>query len=412
VMLREAYEKRDVTALRAVARQASTSKRPAISLDILARCLWGLRAKSDTLRVLRMAHDRYPGDYRVSHDLAVHLDRKEPAAAREAVHALWMAVAARPHDAHLRVDLGLYLMDGLKDVHQAIRVLEQAKGMAPESGRPRAFLGFAYMRVGRFDEAIQALRFAAERLPEDPSTALLLGMLLCREARFDEGLPYSRRAVALEPESPEAHGRLGLALIDHGEFRAAVAALEEGQRRAVAQGKPRGPTAAWLERARQFLKAERRLDRVLETGSGPPDAAQRALLGMVARRKHLPVTAVRLLEPLLDSDKYAKTPFRPFAEAALAAAAASAGKGRDVESIDEAERKRLASLALTWLKRELPVIRADVNAGKLSILHASEALHVWRHDPNLQELARKGGAESGWPAFVESFERYLDELVR
>jgi len=83
---------------------------------------------------------------------------------------------------------------------------------APESAENRAFLGGAYVEVGRFADAIPQLEKAIQLDPKSAAAHNDLGNALMALNRLPQALPHFERAVTLEPKNEVMLFNLGNAL--------------------------------------------------------------------------------------------------------------------------------------------------------------------------------------------------------
>lgn len=106
---------------------------------------------------------------------------------------------------------------------QALDAAERAVELAPESGMALASLGFAYSKLGRWEEAERALEEAVERSPGYATAHQWLGLLLGDLGRPNEGLVHTRRAAVLDPVSPVVRITLATLLRQSGRVEEALA---------------------------------------------------------------------------------------------------------------------------------------------------------------------------------------------
>jgi tetratricopeptide (TPR) repeat protein len=186
------------------------------------------------------------------HRAMVHLDAFEWAAA---VEPLRRVVAARPGD--LQVAFALSLVGGLDECRsladavsanpalapyaEAIRgLIASAEGRdadavaafvacergAPPTGFLLDRLGWAYLRLGRLEEAERVLRRSRELEPEGRFAPFALAGILLDRDRPAEAAEEALQAIGRHYRWPEAHARLGVALAQLGRTREAVRAFE------------------------------------------------------------------------------------------------------------------------------------------------------------------------------------------
>jgi tetratricopeptide (TPR) repeat protein len=190
------------------------------------------------------------------HRAIVHLDAFEWP---QAVEPLRRVVAARPGDLHARLLLAFALSlvggldecralaDGLASDRRLAPFVEGIRGLiASAEGRdedavaclaacerdaaPSGFLldrlGWAYLRIGRLDEAERLLRRSRELEPEGRFAPFALAGIHLDRDRPEEAVEEALRAIGRHYRWPEAHARLGIALARLGRIDEAVQALE------------------------------------------------------------------------------------------------------------------------------------------------------------------------------------------
>lgn len=178
-------------------------------------------------------------DYRATLDAdPVHTDalhllgvlRHQQGRHEEAVDLVGRAVALRPDDAGLQLNLGNALK-ALGRLDGAIERFRNALSLAPEFPLAHYNLGNAYALAGRHADAVDAFERSLRLQPNDASTYNNLGNALHATGRSDEAIAAFSRALALRPGHAGAHNNLGMALAAIGrpdeaidQFRAALTA--------------------------------------------------------------------------------------------------------------------------------------------------------------------------------------------
>ena len=134
-------------------------------------------------------------------------------------------VRESPDEAEYRAFLGAAYVevgrftDAVPHLEAAIRLDQTAAGAHGD-------LGTALLAQGRVPEALVHLRRAARLAPRDEGLQFNLGNALNRAARFDEAAAAYRRALALNPDFPDAHVNLGALLFSRGRVRDALPYFE------------------------------------------------------------------------------------------------------------------------------------------------------------------------------------------
>jgi hypothetical protein len=198
-----------------------------------------------------------------------------------------------------------------------------------------------------------------------------LGEGLMHSGRFAEALTALRRARDLAP-------------------KAATKAMADEQ---VEQLRDIGQLLAECERLVELdaLLARVREGAVEVTASG----VALELAAFALRRRDCPRTAARLAEGAFARDRSAAEDPRAGHRltAACAAAMASAGRGRDADRLDPAEKARLRELALRWLRAELAAGPPD----RAAALLAEPALAGVRDTSAMEALP--AGERAAWKVF-------------
>ncbi|RDU97081.1 tetratricopeptide repeat protein [Trinickia dinghuensis] len=178
-------------------------------------------------------------DYRAAIDAdPVHTDalhllgvlRHQQGRHEEAADLVGRAVALRPNDAALQLNLGNALK-ALGRLDGAIDRFRNALSLAPEFPLAHYNLANTYALVGRHQDAVDAFERSLRLQPNDASTYNNLGNALHALGRSEEAIAAFSRALALRPGHAGAHNNLGMAFAALGrtedalaQFRAALAA--------------------------------------------------------------------------------------------------------------------------------------------------------------------------------------------
>ena len=181
----------------------------------------------DAERDYRAALDADPAHTDALHLLGVL--RHQQGRHEEAADLVGRAVALRPNDAALQLNLGNALK-ALGRLEGAIERFRNALTLAPEFPLAHYNLGNAYAQVGRHEDAVGAFERSLRLQPNDASTYNNLGNALHAMGRSEEAIAAFSRALALRPGHAGAHNNLGMALAALGraddaiaQFRAALA---------------------------------------------------------------------------------------------------------------------------------------------------------------------------------------------
>lgn len=181
-------------------------------------------------------------DYRAAIDAdPVHTDalhllgvlRHQQGRHEEAADLVGRAVALRPNDAALQLNLGNALK-ALGRLDGAIERFRNALSLAPEFALAHYNLGNAYAQAGRHEDAADAFEKSLRLQPNDASTYNNLGNALHALGRSEEAIAAFSRALTLRPGHAGAHNNLGMALAALGRADEAI-----GQFRAALEAEPR-----------------------------------------------------------------------------------------------------------------------------------------------------------------------------
>ena len=184
-------------ALKARAADAQAlEKQPVHSLLVLSQMLSEASDRPAAASVLRVAKQRFPGDF-------------------------WVCLMQ-----------GKLQVDGAPnpDVAEANRSLAAAAALRPKSPLPHLYLGTAFQQQRKFREAIAEFREAIRLKPDSPDVHLTIGHALVQTGEVDEAISRYREAIRLKPGEAPAHLYLVAALLANGKPDEAVAACREAIR--------------------------------------------------------------------------------------------------------------------------------------------------------------------------------------
>lgn len=136
-----------------------------------------------------------------------------------------MRVRDEPKNAEYRAFLGgAYIEVGRFE--EAVPHLEEALRLDPKNADALSDLGTTLMLTGKLDQAITTLRRAASLSPKNESIQFNLGNAFKQANRFSEAAAAYQRAIALNPGFPDAHMNLGALLHAQGRTREALPHFE------------------------------------------------------------------------------------------------------------------------------------------------------------------------------------------
>ena len=122
------------------------------------------------------------------------------------------------------------LADRRQQYEQVIAALAQRARLLPNEPVAHKDLGFAFLRIGRDDEALTELLMALFLGGEDAATLSAIGRIHLAAERFDAAERTLRRAVTLDPAYPQARYALGNTLIRMGKTSEGMQHLREFDR--------------------------------------------------------------------------------------------------------------------------------------------------------------------------------------
>jgi tetratricopeptide (TPR) repeat protein len=224
--LREALERTDRQALRAMAASADVFRLPAATLQVLGAALVEDK-QADAGAFLREVQRRHPDDLWANVDLAQHLILASiPPQIEEALRFYTGAVALRPRSPSIHVNLGVVL-EKKGDVDGAIKEYQEALLLKEDFPMAHYNLGIALGRKGDVDGAIKEYREALRCKKDYPEAHYSLGNARKAKGDLDEAIKEYREALRLKKDYPGAHNNLGIALVEKGDLDGAIKAFQE-----------------------------------------------------------------------------------------------------------------------------------------------------------------------------------------
>jgi arylsulfatase A-like enzyme/Flp pilus assembly protein TadD len=142
---------------------------------------------------------------------------------KEAVGVLEEAVSRGVADLSLLALLGSYLME-VSDFSRALPLLEGLVADHPEFAEAHNYLGVAYARTGRAEDAEREFARVVELDPSSASAENNLGSLALARGDGVGAIRHLERALELDPSSASASNGLGVARAQAGDLDGAIAA--------------------------------------------------------------------------------------------------------------------------------------------------------------------------------------------
>lgn len=116
---------------------------------------------------------------------------------------LQAALKLSPNEPDLLNFLGYSWVDQKKNIKEALTMLEKARALSPQNGYIIDSVGWAYYRLGRFDEAADALEDAVQLVPSDPTINDHLGDAYWKLGRKLDATFQWSHALAFGPDPGE-----------------------------------------------------------------------------------------------------------------------------------------------------------------------------------------------------------------
>jgi tetratricopeptide (TPR) repeat protein len=212
--------------LRNAVRLAPHDERAGVALGAL---LTEAGNRSDAEHVLRQTIEAVPASGVARWSLAVVYDLENHG--RDALTTLEEVVAlpivAGKAAVHWRI---AQLAHRHQDYERVIEALAQRARLLSNEPEAHKDLGFAFLRIGRSDEALTEFLMALFLGGEDDVTVTAIGRIYLGAERFDDAERTLRRAVALKPANPQALYALGNTLIRMGKTSEGMQHLKEFDR--------------------------------------------------------------------------------------------------------------------------------------------------------------------------------------
>jgi TolB-like protein/Flp pilus assembly protein TadD len=205
-----------------------------------------------------------------------------------------LTIAPALPDAHLA--LALFYYWGYRDYDPALRELDRAVELQPNSAIARAFHAYVYRRRGEWEQSLVAAERAAELDPRDPSIPRDIGVTYMTLRRWTDAEHALARALALDPHYAFAAQNLALTYIDStGDIRRARRALEgvpaESGLGVGGDANPRSTIANMIGMRAYLDVFEKHFDDALEAWVTSPTNAPEARLRQLEARVGIQVIA-------------------------------------------------------------------------------------------------------------------------
>jgi DNA-binding winged helix-turn-helix (wHTH) protein/TolB-like protein/Tfp pilus assembly protein PilF len=150
--------------------------------------------------------------------------------APRAIAAATRAIELAPDLCEANYSRGLAALWLQWDWRAAETFLVRAVELAPNNADAQIFLAHLYSNLGRKQEALTYARRARELNPVSPLIAAFEGLFLTHQREHQEAIQRLEEAVSLEPHFWLSHHLLANALIDAGQYEAALPESAEAKR--------------------------------------------------------------------------------------------------------------------------------------------------------------------------------------
>ena len=121
----------------------------------------------------------------------------------QAEKAFKQALELFPNEPRVLNYLGYSWVDMNRNLEEGLKMIETAVSLRPRDGYMVDSLGWAFYRLGRYDDAVRELERAVELRPADPTINDHLGDALWRAGRKLEAVYQWNHALGLDPEDEQ-----------------------------------------------------------------------------------------------------------------------------------------------------------------------------------------------------------------
>ena len=141
----------------------------------------------------------------------------------------YASLTADPNDAQ-----GLF-RKGLIELWQenwfaALTYFQKAKEKNPQDAGVWFYLGLAYRKLGRYEEAIDAYKQTIRIKPDATEAHNNLGAAYHKLGRYQEAIEAYKQVIRINPDDADAHNNLGIAYGKLGRYREAIDACKQAIR--------------------------------------------------------------------------------------------------------------------------------------------------------------------------------------
>jgi serine/threonine protein kinase/Flp pilus assembly protein TadD len=295
-------------------------------------------------------------------------------------------IRLRPDDAASYIVLALALLSN-RQPEEAVNEYRAADRLRPDCSMVRQHLCIALMEAGRVDEAIAELQADLTRRPADVGVRPVLAAALRQAGSLDKAISEYRQLLRVNPDSDVYLELLAGTLMEAGQWAEAATTIRRAGEVAKRIGLWVSPNIEkGIREAERMGRLDARVPAVLAGTDKPADAAELVSFAQLCQMPHrrLYAGSVRLYSQAFVGNPQLEAENRY--GVACAAAMVAAGKGKDVDTIDDKDRARLRRQALDWLRLDLTALGGIVDQEPGT---AVEALRHWLADPDLAAVRGK-----------------------
>jgi serine/threonine-protein kinase len=224
--LRDIIARRDLPALRQLARGPKVLQQPRATILFLSVLLSNSGERALALEILRAAQQQHPDDFWINAELAYECLRTGPPLASDAVRYYQAAMALRPRSPGLLLNLGSAL-ERSGDLPGAAAAFERAIALKNDYADAYINLGRVRKSQGDLPGAIAKLQRAVALQPKHAIAHDTLGALLAKKGDLPQAIRAFRKAITLKPDLASAHLNLGLVLQAGQDLAGARASFEK-----------------------------------------------------------------------------------------------------------------------------------------------------------------------------------------
>jgi tetratricopeptide (TPR) repeat protein len=259
-LVREALLRRDRKALVDLAASERVASLPVDTLRMLGEALGALGEHKRAVNLLQQAQRDHPGNFWVTHHLAVELEALQPPRwTSPALHTA--AVALRPDSPGPHLNLGNALLKN--DLHrEAIAVYQRAIQLDDTFADAHYMLGMAHYELDEHPQAIAALCIAVVR-PQARRRLSRPGPGSLRPGGFPRCDRSVSKALKLRPTDPAFLCNLGHALRQVGQFKESLDHFQRG-RTGITPSRLGRPSERWGTGGQRLIELETSLEAVLD----------------------------------------------------------------------------------------------------------------------------------------------------